>query len=95
MCKRCHQFKHNHDIIYQGRCSKIGYNDHYLGETGPSMSGRVLDNAASDPDSHLSKYSLENGQTGLYMNNCYNYMNKLLRKDTKRMLKKGKLLKRF
>ena len=83
--------------IYQGRCPKIGYNDHYLGETGPSMSSRVLDNAGSCLilDSHLLKYSLENGQIGLYMNNCYNYMNKLLRKDAKSMLKKEKLLKRF
>ena len=28
------EFKHNHDIIYRGRCPEIAYNDHYLGETG-------------------------------------------------------------
>ena len=95
MYERCHQFKHNHDIIYQGRCPKIGYNDHYLGETGPRILDRVLDKAGRDPSLHLFKYFLKNGQTGLYMNNYYNYMNKLLRKDTKRMLKNGKLLKRF
>ena len=27
------EFKDNHDIIYQGRCPKIGCNDYYLGET--------------------------------------------------------------
>ena len=27
------EYKHNHDIIYQGRCPKISCNDHYQGET--------------------------------------------------------------
>ena len=95
LCERCHKFKHNHGIIYKGRCPKIGYNDHYPGETGARILDRVLDNARRDSNSHLFKYSLENGKTGLHMNNYYNYMNKLFRKDTKTMLKNGKLLKRF
>ena len=26
--KDVHKFKHNHDMIYQGRCPEIGCNDH-------------------------------------------------------------------
>ena len=32
------EFKHNHDIICQGICPKIRYNDHYLGETSRRIS---------------------------------------------------------
>ena len=55
------EFKHNHNIIYQGRCRKIGCNDHYLGETGRRISERVLDHAGRDPNSHLFKHSVESG----------------------------------
>ena len=52
------EFKHNHDIIYQGRCSEIGYNDYYLGETGRRISEKVLDHAGRDQNSHLFKHSI-------------------------------------
>ena len=32
------EFKYNSDIIYQGRCPKIGCNDHYLVKTGRRIS---------------------------------------------------------
>ena len=44
------KFKHNHEIIYQSRCLEIGCNDHYLGETGLTISERVLDHAGRDPN---------------------------------------------
>ena len=59
------EFKHNHDIIYQGRYPKIGCNDHYLGETGCRISERVLGYAERDPNSHLFKHSVESGHPSL------------------------------
>ena len=74
----------NHDIIYQERCPEIGCNDHYLGETGRSISERVLDHAG------IFKHSPESGHQVLNMNNY-----KLLGMDTKTMLENEKLMKRF
>ena len=62
------KFKHNFDIIYQGRCLEIGFNDHYLGETGHRISERVLNNAGRDPNLHLLKYSVESRHPVLDMN---------------------------
>ena len=53
------EFKHKHDIIYQGRCPNVGSNDHYLGETGHRISERILDHAGEDPNSDLFKHSIE------------------------------------
>ena len=53
------EFKHNHDIIYRGRCSEIGRNNHYLGETGRRISERVLGHTVRDPNSHVFKRSVE------------------------------------
>ena len=63
------KFKHNHDIIDQGRCPEIGCNDHYLGETDCRISERVLDHAARDQNSHHFKHSIESGHPVLEMNN--------------------------
>ena len=63
------EFKHNHDIIYQGRCPEIGCNDHYPGETGRRISERVLDHAGRDHNSHLFKHSIESGHPVLDMSN--------------------------
>ena len=53
------EVKHNHDIIYQGRCLEIGCNDQYLGETGCRISGRVIDHAGRDQNPHLFKHFIE------------------------------------
>ena len=63
------EFKHNHDIIYQGRCPEIGCNDYYLGETDRRISERVLDHAGRDANSHLFKHSVERGHQVLDKNN--------------------------
>ena len=63
------KFKHGHDIIYQGRCPKVGCNDHYLGESGCRISKRVLDHAGRDPHSHLLKHSVKSGHPVLDINN--------------------------
>ena len=68
-CERCHRIKHNHDIIYQGKCPEIGCNGHYLGQTGRRISERVLDNAGWDQNWHLSKHSTESGHPVLDINN--------------------------
>ena len=48
-CENVTKFKDNHDIIYQGRCPKIGCNDHYLGETDGRISERVLERSQLTP----------------------------------------------
>ena len=63
------KFKHNNDLIYQGRCPEIGCNDHYLGETGCRISERVLDHAGRDKNLHLFKHSIESGDPVLEVNN--------------------------
>ena len=68
----------------------MGYNDHYLGETGRRISERVLDHAGKDQNSHLFKYSVESADPVLDMNNY-----EIIEKDTKTMLENGKSLKRF
>ena len=68
-CENVTKFKDNHDIIYQGRCPKIGCNDHYLGETDRRISERVLDHAGRDHNSHLFEHSTESGHSVLDMNN--------------------------
>ena len=67
--KNVTEFKHNHDIIYQGRCSEICCNDHYLGETDRRISKRELDHTGRDPNSHLFKHSVESGHPVLDMSN--------------------------
>ena len=59
--KHITEFNHNHDIIYQSRCPKIGCNDHYLGETGRRISEKGLDHAGRDQNSYLFKHSIESG----------------------------------
>ena len=80
--KDVNKFKHNHDLIYQGRCPEIDCNHHYLEETGHRISEKVLD--------HLFKHSVESGHPGLDMNNF-----KIIEKGCKTILENGKLLKRF
>ena len=60
--------KHNHDIIYQGKYTEIGCNDHYLAENGHRILERVLDHAGRDQNSHLFKLSIESGHPVLNMN---------------------------
>ena len=62
------EFKHNHDFIYQGRCPETGFTDHYLRETGRTISERVLGHAGRDQNSHLFKDSIESGHAVLDMN---------------------------
>ena len=80
------EFKHNHDIIYQGRCPEIGCNDHYLGETGHGISERVLDNAGRDQNSHLFKHSIERGNPVLDINSY-----KTIEKGYKNNVRKRKI----
>ena len=84
------EFKHNHDIIYQGRCLEIGCNDHYLGETGFRISERVLDHAERDQNPYLFKHSIESGDPVLDMNNY-----KIIEKEYKTMLENRKFLQLF
>ena len=63
------EFKHNHDIIFQGRCPEIACNGHCRGETGRKISGRVLDHAGRDANSHLFKHSAESGHPVLVRKN--------------------------
>ena len=62
------EFKHNHEIIYPGRCPEIGCNGHYLEETGLRISEGVLEHAGRDPNSHLFKHSVESRHQILDMN---------------------------
>ena len=48
------EFKHNHNIIYQGRCPEIDCYDYYLGETGRRISESVLDHGQRDQNSFFS-----------------------------------------
>ena len=88
--KDVNEFKHNHDIIYQGRCPGTGCNDHYLGETGRTISEEVLDHAGRDPNSYLFKHFVESEDSIVDMNNY-----EITEKENKKMLENGKLLKRF
>ena len=45
------------------------FNSHYLGETGRSISERVLDHAGRDQKSILFKHSVEIGRPVLDINN--------------------------
>ena len=80
------EFKHSHDVIYQGKCPEIGCNDHYLGETGRRISKRVLDHAGRDQNSHLFKHFIESGHPVLYMNNY-----KILEKGYRNKVRKRKI----
>ena len=87
------EFKHNHDIICQGICPKIRYNDHYLGETSRRISKRVLDNARRDQNSHLFNSSIESGNTVLDINS-YKTIEKGYKNDvTKRKVTEPLLIK--
>ena len=74
--KDVNEFKHSHDVIYQGKCPEIGCNDHYLGENGRRISKRVLDHAGRD----------QNGHPVLHMNNY-----KILEKGYKNNVRKRKI----
>ena len=71
--KNVTEFKHNHDIIYQGRCSEICCNDHYLGETDRRISKGELDHTGRDPNSHLFKHSVKSGHPVFRYKQLQNY----------------------
>ena len=55
------KFKHNHDIIHQGRRCK----DHYLEEAACKVSQRVLNHGGRDSNSHIFKHSVKSGHERL------------------------------
>ena len=69
------EFKHNHDIMYQGKYPEICCNDHYLEETDRRISERVLYHAGRDQNSHLFEHSIGSEHPLLDMNN-YNIIEK-------------------
>ena len=84
--KDVNEFKHKHDIIYQGRCPKIGCNDHYLGETGRRIPERVLYYAGRDYNSYLFKDSIESRHPFSDMSNY-----KIIEKGYKNNVRKRKI----
>ena len=55
------ELKHNHDVIYYGKCPEDQCTEDYLGETGRRFKERVIDHAGRDKSSHLFKHSMETG----------------------------------
>ena len=53
--------KHNHDVIYYGKCPEDQCTEDYLGETGRRFNERVTDHAGRDTKSYLYKHSMETG----------------------------------
>ena len=80
------EFKHNYGIIFQGRCPKIGCNDHYLGKTGCRILERELDQSEKDQNSLLFKHSKESGHPVLDMNNY-----KIFKKGYRNNVRKRKI----
>ena len=89
------EFKHNHNIIYQGRCPETGCNYHYLGETGCRISEIVLDHSRTDQNSHLFKYSIKSGHPVLDMNNYKAMENGYKNNVRKRKIAEGLLIKKM
>ena len=89
--KNVKEFKHNHDIIYQGRSSENGCNDHCVGENSRWTLERVLNHAERDSNQHLFTNSVENGYPVLEKKKNA----KLLEKSTKTRLENKKSLKYF
>ena len=91
--------RHNHDIIYLGRCPKICCNDHntaqklkfsikenHLGEPARRISERELDKAGRSSNSHLLKHYVESEHRVLDMNDY-----KIIEKGHKNNARKQKI----
>ena len=81
------KFKNNHGIIFQGRCPKIGSNNHYLGETGCRILQGELDHAENDQNSRLFKLPKKSGHPVLDMNNY-----KIFKKGYRNNVRKRKVV---
>ena len=81
--KNVKEFKHNHDIIYQGRSSENGCNDHYVGENSRWTLERVLNHAERDSNQHLFTNSVENGYPVLEKKIMQNYWRKIQKQGWK------------
>ena len=88
--KNLTEFKCNYDIIYQGKSTVNGCNDHYLREIARRISERVLHQAGRDSNYHFLGNSVESGHTVLDIND-----KKIMDMVTKNMLENNKLLKRI
>ena len=47
------KFKHQHDIIYQVKCSTENFSDDYIGESARRIIERVKDHGGRDTKSHV------------------------------------------
>ena len=54
------KFEHQHDIIYQVKCSAGNCPDDYIGESARRIMERVRDHRGRDTRSHVLKHSSEN-----------------------------------
>ena len=79
------EFKHNHDVIYQGRCPEIDCYDYYLEETGRRISERVLDHTGRGQNLHLCRHSIKSGYSAADVNNY-----KIIEKRYKNNVRKRK-----
>ena len=53
------KFEHQHDIIYQVKCSAENCSDDYIGESARRIIERVKDHGGRDTKSHVLKHSSE------------------------------------
>ena len=53
------KFEHQHDIIYQVKCSVENCSDDYIGESARRIIERVKDHSGRDTKSHVLKHSSE------------------------------------
>ena len=53
------KFEHQHDIIYQVKCSAENCSDDYIGESARRIIERVKDHSGRDTKSHVLKHSSE------------------------------------
>ena len=87
------KFEHQHDIIYQVKCSTENCSDENIGESARRIIERVKDHVERDTKSHVLKHSSEKEHVGVTQENfkiidSHFKNNRLKRKITEALLTK-------
>ena len=72
------------DLVYKCKCPQIDCNELYIGETERRFEERIIDHNKRDKESHIYKYSSENSNPHVWLDNFQivgrNYGNRVKRK---------------
>ena len=60
------EFYHQSNLVYYGKCPNQKSAEEYLGETDLSIKERIIDHKKCDKNSHMLKYSNDEGHTHVW-----------------------------